>query len=183
MVNSINRRDFTKKSLIAGGILFFPGCVIKEKNSSFVFFNINEAKCIVSLCEQIIPADEIYGGATDAEVVYYIDRQLVNYFKCDSILYRESIKKLEKFCFKNYDKEFIKLKTKEQIKIMEMMEKNEIKNISWNNPSIFFNKIRLHTMQGFYGSPINGGNKNFISFDIMKIDGLLRQRLESPKNN
>ena len=103
--------------------------------------------------------------------------------KSDSILYRESIKKLEKFCFKNYDKEFIKLKTNEQIKIMEMMEKNEIKNISWNNPSIFFNKIRSHAMQGFYGSPINGGNKNFISFDIMKIDGLLRQRLESPKNN
>ena len=36
-------------------------------------------------------------------------------------------------------------------------------------------------MQGVYGSPIHGGNKNFLSFDILNIDGLLRQRLESPK--
>mgnify|MGYP005705423921 FL=1 len=63
---------------------------------------------------------------------------------------------------------------------MEMMEKNNLNNSEWINPSIFFNKIRLHTMQGFYGSPIHGGNKNYISFDILKIEGLLRQRLESP---
>ena len=64
---------------------------------------------------------------------------------------------------------------------MQMMEKNKLDNVKWKNSSFFFNKIRLHTMQGFYGSPIHGGNKNFLSFDILNIDGLLRQRLESPK--
>ena len=64
--------------------------------------------------------------------------------------------------------------------IFEIMEQNSLKYSEWQNASIFFNKIRLHTMQGFYGSPIHWGNKNYISFDILKIDGLLRQRLESP---
>ena len=64
---------------------------------------------------------------------------------------------------------------------MRMMEKNKLDKVKWKNSSLFFNKIRLHTMQGFYGSPIHGGNKNFLSFDILNINGLLRQRLESPK--
>ena len=176
----INRRNFTKTSLLAGGALFFPGCIIKEQNSSFLFFSHDEAQCIISLCEQIIPADEKFGGSTDAEVIYYIDRQLVSFFKHDSVIYRDSIKKLQKFCIENFDDKFNKLEIYKQIKIMEMMEKNNLNNSEWINPSIFFNKIRLHTMQGFYGSPIHGGNKNYISFDILKIDGLLRQRLESP---
>lgn len=90
----INRRNFTKTSLFAGGALFFPRCIIKEQNSSFLFFSHDEAQCIISLCEQIIPADETFGGSTDAEVIYYIDRQLVSFFKHDSVIYRDNIKKL-----------------------------------------------------------------------------------------
>ena len=176
----IDRRNFTKTSLLAGGVLFFPGCIIKQQNPSFLFFSDDEAQCIISLCEQIIPADETFGGSTEAEVIYYIDRQLVSFFKHDSGIYRDSIKKLQKFCLENFDNKFNKLEIDNQIKIMEMMEKNNLNYSDWINPSIFFNKIRLHTMQGFYGSPIHGGNKNYISFDILKIEGLLRQRLESP---
>jgi len=179
-MSSINRRNFTKTSLIAGSVLFFPGCIIKEKNPSFLFFSEDEAQCIISLCEQIIPADEIFGGSTDAEVVYYIDRQLVSFFKHESNIYRDSIKKLQNFCFEKFNTKFNKLEIDKQIKIVEMMEQNSLNYLEWQNPSIFFNKIRLHTMQGFYGSPKHGGNKNHISFDILKIDGLLRQRLESP---
>jgi len=37
-------------------------------------------------------------------------------------------------------------------------------------------------MQGFYGSPIHGGNQNHMSFNMLKIDGMLKVRLESPSN-
>ena len=177
----INRRNFTKTTLLAGGVFFFPGCAIKSDNPLFLFFNDTEVKTIVALCDQIIPADDDFGGATDAEVVYYIDRQLSSSFKHDSSLYRQSISKLQSFCLEKFNKTFSDLDSDKQISVMQMMEKNKLDNVKWKNSSFFFNKIRLHTMQGFYGSPIHGGNKNFLSFDILNIDGLLRQRLESPK--
>ena len=177
----INRRNFTKTTLLAGGVCFFPGCVIKSDNPLFLFFNEYEVKTIVAICNQIIPADDNFGGASDAEVVYYIDRQLSSFFKYDSSLYRQSILKLQTYCLENFNKIFCDLDSDKQISVLQMMEKNKLDNRKWNNSSIFFNKIRLHTMQGFYGSPIHGGNKNFLSFDILNIDGLLRQRLESPK--
>jgi len=177
----INRRNFTKTTLLAGGVCFFPGCVIKSDNPLFLFFNESEVKTIVAICNQIIPADDNFGGASDAEVVYYIDRQLSSFFKYDSSLYRQSILKLQTYCLEKFNKIFCDLDSDKQISVLQMMEKNKLDNRKWNNSSIFFNKIRLHTMQGFYGSPIHGGNKNFLSFDILNIDGLLRQRLESPK--
>ena len=177
----INRRNFNKTTLLGGGIFLFPGCAIKSDNPLFLFFNDKEVKTIVALCNQIIPADDDYGGATDAEVVYYIDRQLSSFFKYDSSLYRQSILKLQSFCLEKFNKIFSDLDSDTQISLMYKMEKNQLDKVKWKNSSFFFNKIRLHTMQGFYGSPIHGGNKNFLSFDILNLDGLLRQRLESPK--
>ena len=177
----INRRNFTKTTLLGGGIFLFPGCAIKSDNRLFLFFNDKEVKTIVALCNQIIPADDDFGGATDAEVVYYIDRQLNSFFKYDSSLYRQSVLKLQSFCLEKFNKTFRDLDSDKQISVMRMMENNKLDKVKWKNSSLFFNKIRLHTMQGFYGSPIHGGNKNFLSFDILNIDGLLRQRLESPK--
>ena len=84
-------------------------------------------------------------------------------------------------CLEKFNKTFSDLDSDKQISVMRMMEKNKLDKVKWKNSSLFFNKIRLHTMQGFYGSPIHGGNKNFLSFDILNINGLLRQRLESPK--
>lgn len=53
-----------------------------------------------------------------------------------------------------------------------MLESNQLKETEWSQgkPSDFFNLIRSHTMQGFYGSPIHGGNKDYMSFEMLKID-------------
>ncbi len=34
----------------------------------------------------------------------------------------------------------------------------------------FFGLIRSHSLQGFYGSPRHGGNKNNVSYKILKLD-------------
>ncbi|MCF6222105.1 MAG: gluconate 2-dehydrogenase subunit 3 family protein [Flavobacteriaceae bacterium] len=179
-MSTFSRRDFTKTSLLAAGILFFPGCKIKEEDPSYHFFTQDKAKCVIALCEQIIPADDQYGGATDAEVIYYIDRQLAGTFKDNATSYRNSIETLQEFCSKSFGKTFQNLNSEKQIEVMKLMEGNKIDKQLWSNPSSFFSMVLTHTMQGFYGSPIHGGNKDHMSFDMLKIDGMLKVRLESP---
>jgi gluconate 2-dehydrogenase gamma chain len=55
---------------------------------------------------------------------------------------------------------------------MKMMESNQIKETEWPQAqaSEFFNLVLSHTMQGFYGSPIHGGNKGYMSFEMLRID-------------
>ncbi|SFS39221.1 gluconate 2-dehydrogenase gamma chain [Porphyromonadaceae bacterium NLAE-zl-C104] len=38
------------------------------------------------------------------------------------------------------------------------------------NQKEFFNIVLRNTMQGFYGSPRHGGNKNYVSFRMMRLD-------------
>ena len=170
-MTAFNRRDFIKSAGMAfGSILLFPSC-LKRATNAYRFFTPEEANCIVAFCEQIIPKDES-PGATDAGVIHYIDRQLAGVFHYDQETYRNGIKRLQDLCTKNYGKAFEKLIFDEQTNILKKMESNQLSAAEWpsDKPADFFNLVRSHTMQGFYGSPIHGGNKDYMSFEMLRID-------------
>ncbi len=159
----------SSSGLAFGSVLLFPSC-LKQK-SRFRFFTPDEAFCIIAFCEQIIPKGES-PGATDAGVIHYIDRQLSGVFHYDQETYRNGIKNLQAWCNLKYGKTFGSLVPEDQIKIMLMLQSNQLNETEWpgNKPADFFNLVRAHTMQGFYGSPIHGGNKDYMSFEMLRID-------------
>lgn len=169
-MKELNRRNFIRSSGLAfGSVLLFPSCL--NQSGSYRVFTPEEALCMIAFCEQIIPKDES-PGATDAGVIYYIDRQLNRVFHYDQETYRNGIKNLQNYCKNISSKTFESLVPVEQIKIMKLMESNQLKETDWpgNKPAEFFELVRSHTMQGFYGSPIHGGNKNYMSFEMLRID-------------
>jgi gluconate 2-dehydrogenase gamma chain len=168
-MSKTNRRRFIKTvGLATGSLLFIPACI--RELASYSFFTEEEADCIVAICEQLIPKDES-PGATDAGVVYYIDRQLAEVFHYDQDTYRNGIKNLQALCMENYKTNFESLSPDIQVKLLNAMESNQISEDKWpkGKPSDFFNLVLSHAMQGFYGSPIHGGNKNHISFKMLKL--------------
>jgi len=165
-----NRRDFIKSASLAfGSVLLFPSC-LKQRNI-YRFFTTEESVCMIALCEQIIPKDSS-PGATDAGVIFYIDRQLSGVFHYDQPTYRNGIKNLQAYCTNKYRKTFESLIQEDQIKVMKMLESDQLKETEWpkGKSANFFNLVLSHTMQGFYGSPIHGGNKDYMSFEMLKID-------------
>jgi gluconate 2-dehydrogenase gamma chain len=171
-MSAFNRREFIKAGgAVTAGMLFLPACTsgIKE-GASYRFFSNDEGACVIALCEQIIPADEKFGGATDAGVIYYIDIQLSGTFKEHATVYRENLEKLQTYCNNEFGKQFQELSSKEQIDVMKIMEGNKMDASQWERPSDFFRLILSHTMQGYYGSPIHGGNKDYMSFDMLGLD-------------
>jgi len=169
----LNRRDFTKASLLAGaGVLFFPGCAIKEEDASYHFFSAKEARCVIALCEQIIPADKKFGGATDAEVIYFIDRQLTGFYKGHQNMYRDGLKALQSTCKKLNNKLFEDLDFKTQTEFLVNLENAALPNEQWGKvkQGIFFRTVRKHSIEGFYSNPQHGGNKDYVSFEMMRIE-------------
>lgn len=165
-----NRRDFIKSAGLAfGSVLLFPSCL--KQISAYRFFTPEEARCIIAVCEQIIPKDQS-PGATDAGVIYYIDRQLSGVFHYDQETYRTGIKNLQNYSTKKHGKSFENLIFDEQTRLLMMLELNQLNETEWpqGKASEFFNLVRSNTMQGFYGSPIHGGNKDYMSFEMLRID-------------
>jgi len=164
-----NRREFIKTAgLLYGSLLLLPGC--SSSPGKYIVLTDKEANCLAALCERIIPADD-YPGATDAGVIHFIDKQLHLRFPEEKELFRKGIESLQNWCHANYGKHFEELDMALQIDAMQLMEKGGMPQEQWTVPAgKFFNKLLDRTMQGFYGSPRHGGNKDYMSFRMLKLD-------------
>jgi gluconate 2-dehydrogenase gamma chain len=171
MFRQYNRREFIKAASLAySSVMLFPACSLSS-SSGYLVFTKDEADCLIALCEQIIPADQD-PGATDAGVINFIDRQTHLRFPDEQSVYRQGIMSLQVTCRMLYGKLFEQLDEQDQIEMMKNMEHNRLAGEYWKdvNPSSFFNLVLQRTMQGFYGSPRHGGNKDYISYQMIKLD-------------
>jgi gluconate 2-dehydrogenase gamma chain len=165
-----NRRRFLKTS-VAGmaGMTILSEC--SKPISTFRFFTDEEAKVISAMTEHIIPKDDD-PGAADANVINFIDKQLVNYLKEFQNLYRTGVEGILETSNIRKGKPFYELEQNDKFQMMCDLESGNVEGDTWKeiNPVSFFQTIREHTMMGFYGSPRHGGNKDYVSYKMLGLD-------------
>ena len=186
MKQTLNRRRFLQMGAIGtGSLLLLPRCVASSGMSPWRFFSPEEAKLLDSLVEQIIPTDE-WPGAKDAGVTNYIDKQLVGPLSRHQDKYRKGLAAVVESCKKLYQKQFEELSWDEQTDFLKKMESGKLPGLLkgekkgdvqqepelWNDgfDRQFFGLLRDHSMQGFYGSPRHGGNKDYVSYRMVGLD-------------
>jgi gluconate 2-dehydrogenase gamma chain len=168
--NEFGRRAFVKTAGTAvGGMILVPGCT--RSVGQWRFFADAEATVVKAIAEQIIPADQD-AGARDANVVNYIDRQLASVFEKHQEIYRRGIAGVQQTSNMVFEDDFESLEWPQQTEVLKTLENGEAEGSIWETVSArsFFELVRDHTMQGFYGSPRHGGNRGFVSFRMIGID-------------
>jgi gluconate 2-dehydrogenase gamma chain len=132
------------------------------------FFDGTEADTIVALCERIIPADED-PGASWAGVVHFIDRKLSGYYRCYQKLYRLGLQGVHESSLALFGKAFVELTSAQQDDLLTKLESNHAPGNIWKQASAneFFNLLVDHTLQGFYGGPRHGGNRDAVSWRML----------------
>jgi len=151
------------------GIWSFSSC--KGSRKKYRFFTDEEASLVEAITEQIVPTDE-WPGAKEAGVLNFIDKQLAGTYRRFQNVYRRNLAALSEFCRVTYGKKFEALEPDFQLRLLENMESGQLNWMGWDSKSArdFFGLIRDHCMQGFYGSPRHGGNKDYISYRMLGID-------------
>jgi len=170
--NTLPRRKFIQLSAVGvGSLLLFPMCARKPASSVWRFFTEAEANLVIGIAEQFIPADKD-PGATYANVVNFIDKQLVGPYTRFQDQYRTGLACFTQSCNALYGVPFFSLEWKQQTIFLEQMENGNLPKELWgeSNQSLFFSRLLDHTMQGFYGSPRHGGNRDYMSYKMMKLD-------------
>jgi len=119
--------------------------------SPWRFLTQQEAETLGAVCSRIIPADGD-PGAAEAGVVVFIDRQLDGFYRDHQKTYREGLAAL--------GSSFIGLAPEQQTAILKLLEKRR---------SPFFELVLTHTMQGYYGSPRHGGNRDAVSWRMLGV--------------
>jgi gluconate 2-dehydrogenase gamma chain len=164
-----DRRDFIKGvTAAAGSVSLLGGC--SRGTSAWRFFTDQEAELVGLISEQIIPADQD-PGASEAGVVNFIDKQLVGPYLRHQGAYRAGLQGTEETSREMYGLSFRELSWEEQTEVLKALEAGRAPGHAWENSSSasFFSLVRDHTMQGFYGSPRHGGNRNFASFRMLGV--------------
>jgi gluconate 2-dehydrogenase gamma chain len=165
----MSRRFFLRASsatLLA--VPLFP--LLPLPNLTWRFFTVGEAETINALCERIIPGDTD-PGASWAGVVQFIDRQLSGYHRRHQPIYRVGLQGVQESCQTLFGKSFVELTSDQQDQLLAKLESNQAPGATWKqlSASDFFNRLVDHTLQGFYGAPRHGGNRDAISWRMLGL--------------
>lgn len=174
-----SRRDVMKvMSVAVGGVVTgVAGAMVvgrvadRAPPGGWRFLTPDEALLVEAVAEQIIPADQD-PGAKQAGVVYFIDRQLAGPYRRYHKQYRAGLASLQQTSQQLSGKPFEALAWDAQTELLKSLEDGKAPKELWTDPSApeFFNLLRDHTMQGFYGSPRHGGNRNYCSYKMMGLE-------------
>jgi gluconate 2-dehydrogenase gamma chain len=169
---SFSRREFVR--LFSGGtaaVLISFNTACRNKISQWRYLNEEEITLLDAIVEQVIPTDDFPGGKW-ANVSNFIDKQLDTYYKKHQAEYREGLAAFEKTVIQLKGKNFEEIPFAEQTAILEKMEAGQFPGDYWkDHPSAgFFDLVRQHALQGFYGSPLHGGNREYISYRMLGLD-------------
>ena len=166
-----NRRRFIALSVLgAGGMCLLSRCA-NPPLSPWRFLTEQEAILLDALVEQIIPTDEWPGGR-DAGVTNFIDQQLAGPYTRHQESYRKGLKAIQESVVARYSRQFEALAWEEQTNFLKAMEAGKMEGQNWEKgfDKQFFGLLRSHSLQGFYGSPRHGGNRDYVSYKMMRLD-------------
>jgi gluconate 2-dehydrogenase gamma chain len=153
---AVNRREF----LLVAVPLYAAG--------PLETFSSGEARIVEALCDQVIPADDA-PGAKQAGVLYYIDRQLAGPLKRFGAAYHDGLSRLTSACRQRTGRDFTELSFSDQTQFLRDIDAGRVAGLQ-----SFWNLVIDHTMQGFYGSPEHGGNKDAASWNMLHISDVMK---------
>ena len=150
----------SRRKFLAAG-LAVPIAACGRRRSPWRFFTVEEARTVEAVCSQIIPEDQD-PGAVGAGVVHFIDTQLTGFYKPLEKTYRRGIAQIDRASIDIAGKPFAELPAARQLAVLHRIESDrELKP--------FLDLLVAHTMQGFYGDPRHGGNRDRVSWKMVGL--------------
>ncbi|HMA52476.1 MAG TPA: gluconate 2-dehydrogenase subunit 3 family protein [Magnetospirillaceae bacterium] len=172
---------------------------------SFQILTAGEIAFLGAAADTMIPADDLSPSASECGVVVYIDRQLAGAYGAGARIYtagpfqpaqpglgwqspvtplgffRAAIAEADRWCKATYGHSLDRLSEADRIAVLKAMEKGEaaFKGIA---SKLFFTELLQLVMEGFFGDPIYGGNRNKASWRMIGYPGLpatYREKIEA----
>ena len=130
----------------------------------------DEARTLEAICERIIPTDHDPGAAW-AGAVTFVDRQLLGPYRRLRKTYRLGIAGTNATSLAMFGKPFVAMTSQQQDAVLHAMDKGQARGECWKQVSAksFFDLVVSHTMQGFYGDPRHGGNRERVSWKMLGL--------------
>ena len=195
-----SRRKFLKNAglfTIVTGATTIGACTKSEKADqpkALTFFSPLDFAFVEAAVSRLIPADELGPGALEADVSVYIDRQLSGahgggdrFYRSGpwhegspqqgyqlrftpAELFRTALPALHAHVRAQHHAEFSKLSAEKQDEYLKALQKGGI-DLGGVPSELFFARLWSLTVEGFFGDPAYGGNKDMVSWRMIGFPG------------
>jgi gluconate 2-dehydrogenase gamma chain len=165
----------TRRTVLAGATLI-PLAAIRRAEAQTpaaapppamtTVMNVDQRKTLDAFIDRLIPKDELGPGAVECGVGDYIDRCLADYLAAEKPLFLDGLASLDVFSLRTQGVAFASLTADKQDAVLTAIENNQAPNLRG-----FFNRVRRLTLEGMFGDPVYGGNKNFAGWDLIRYPG------------
>ena len=144
-------------------------------NAQGAFFNDENSRTIKAFAERLMPGAPGKPGATDADVLNYIDLALAGAYNDQQDFYRRGLTQLDAHCKAAHGKAFRSLPAAQQDEVIAALEHGKAPEFVWPTAQAFFNTVRTHTMEGMFADPVYGGNRDFAGWRLVGFPGAQMQ--------
>ena len=127
-----------------------------------------EMATLEAIAARLIPTDANGPGAAEARAARYIDRALGGALSDFRETYRSGLAAVDAYARTSKGAAFAQLAPPEQDGVLTDMERNA----AFDGSAGLFGVLLSHTVQGTFGDPFYGGNRNFAGWDLIGYPGV-----------
>ena len=163
----------------------------QHPQATYLFFNSEEAAFIEAAVARLIPKDEQWGGALEAGVPNYIDKQLAGAWGAGERLYRSGPWQagtptqgyqlpytpaelfrtaLGAITKDESQRPFAAMSADDQDSYLKSLEAGG-KDLGGVPCNVFFDHLWECTLEGFFSDPVYGGNRDMLSWRMIGFPG------------
>jgi gluconate 2-dehydrogenase gamma chain len=130
--------------------------------------SLRQARFVDAIAARIFPATDT-PGAVEAGAVFYIDRALAAPYAHLRSRYTRALRALDKDARGKFGAAFVKLSSEQQDSVLGDLESGNITALP--NSAEFFELLRAHVLEGVFGEPGYGGNRDMIGWKLVGFPG------------
>lgn len=164
-----NPSHITRRTVIATATFVPLAALTAAAQVPATTLSAAELKTLEAFIDRLCPKDENGPGAVEMGAATYIDRALAGALAAEKNAFAEGLASVEAFARSAHNAAFTDLAPEQRDALLTAMDTGTA--AGFPNARNFFNRVRRLTLEGMFGDPYYGGNKNFEGWDLIRYPG------------
>jgi hypothetical protein len=160
-----------RRAAALGALSAVPRYSAAQSAEPYVHLGAESARTLEAIVARLIPSDASGPGALEAGAARYIDRALGDALAAARETYTAGLAALDAYARSAAGRAFAELAPERQDALLADLEQNRATGFAPDSAT-FFELVLAHTLEGTFGDPHYGGNRDFIGWDLLGYPGL-----------
>ena len=154
----LTRRRFVASGAL-GGVALAVGCGLRN-TGGWEFLSDEQARTLAAICDQIIPADEFPKRIASRSAQLHRSPTDPALSAATRSVYERGLELADSLSRGRFGKGLDAISSAQQFEIVNELSQRDRR---------FFELVRSHTFEGYYGSPRHGGNRDAVSWRMLGL--------------